>query len=75
MATRPRARGRGAGRVLLDACIAHAREMRGALLWCNARVPARGFYERAGLEVLGEVFEIPRIGPHLLMWMALAPPS
>lgn len=72
MATLRHARRRGAGSALLDMCIEHVRDAGGALLWCNARVPARGFYERAGLAALGEVFEIPRIGPHVLMWLALA---
>ncbi len=72
MATRAPARGRGYGRALLALCLDHAREEEGALLWCHARVPARGFYERAGLAVLGEVIEIPRIGPHVLMWISLA---
>jgi GNAT superfamily N-acetyltransferase len=73
MATRPRARGRGIGSLLLEACIAHARDAGGALLWCNARVPARAFYERAGLAAVGGVFEIPRIGPHVLMSIELGP--
>ena len=74
MATRPGERGRGAGRKLLELCIAHARGDGGTLLWCAARVPARGFYEHAGLAVAGDVFEIPRIGPHVLMWLTLAEP-
>ncbi len=71
MATRPSARGRGAGRGLLAACLEHALAHHGEVVWCNARVPARAFYEHAGLAPLGEVFEIPGIGPHLLMWRAL----
>jgi GNAT superfamily N-acetyltransferase len=74
MATRPPARGRGAGRKLLELCISHARGADGTLLWCNARVPARGFYELAGFVADGDTFEIPRIGPHVLMWLALAEP-
>jgi GNAT superfamily N-acetyltransferase len=71
MATRERARGRGAGSALLRTCIAHAREARGTVLWCNARVPAAGFYERGGLARLG----IEGIGPHVLMWIALTAPG
>ena len=37
------------------------------LLWCNARVPAAGFYERQGWEVVSDVFEIPGAGPHVKM--------
>ena len=74
MATLPRARGSGIGSVLLQICIAHARDAGGTLLWCNARPRARSLYERAGLTAVGEVFEIAGIGPHLLMSMELRPP-
>lgn len=67
MATRPELRARGIGSALLAACEAHAREHRGTRLWCNARVKARSLYERGGLTVEGEVFEIAPIGPHYLM--------
>lgn len=36
-------------------------------LWCNAREPAIGFYERVGWTVQSEVFEIPTAGPHVKM--------
>ncbi|MCW2961781.1 MAG: family N-acetyltransferase [Thermoleophilia bacterium] len=67
MAAEPAARGTGAGRAALDAIEAHARAEGGRLLWCNARTPAIGFYERAGWIVLGEEFEIPSAGPHYVM--------
>ncbi len=67
MATEPRQRGRGLGTMVLAAIEAAARERGGARLWCNARTPARGFYERAGFVVEGEEFEIAGIGPHFLM--------
>lgn len=37
------------------------------LLWCNARVEAVGFYEKAGFEVKGEKFTIEGVGEHFLM--------
>jgi GNAT superfamily N-acetyltransferase len=67
MATTPSARGRGVGAALLDACVDHARARGGSRVWCTARVPAAGFYERAGFAVEGDEFELPDIGPHLLM--------
>jgi GNAT superfamily N-acetyltransferase len=67
MATRADLRGRGLGGALLACCETHARRHGGARLWCNARVGAREFYERAGFSVEGAVFEIPEIGPHYLM--------
>jgi predicted GNAT family N-acyltransferase len=68
MATDPDGgRGRGAGALLLEACLAHARAAGGLRVWCNARSPVRGFYERAGFTVEGGEFELPGIGPHHLM--------
>lgn len=37
------------------------------LVWCNARVAARPFYENVGFEATGEVYEIEGVGPHILM--------
>jgi predicted GNAT family N-acyltransferase len=71
MATVPAARGRGAGTMLLQMCIGHALAQQGEVVWCNARVPARGFYEHGGFSAVGDVFEIPGIGPHVLMWRLL----
>jgi GNAT superfamily N-acetyltransferase len=68
MATDEAVRGRGIGSRLLAAVIDHVRAHGGGLLWCNARVPAVGLYERGGLCTRGEVWEEPRIGPHIVMW-------
>lgn len=67
MATVPEARGRGAGRAVLDALVTHARGRGATRLWCNARTPARSLYERAGFAVASDEFELPQIGPHFLM--------
>lgn len=68
MATDPeRGRGTGAGGALLMACVEHARAEGAARVWCNARTPARGFYERYGFVAEGEEFTLPDIGPHVLM--------
>jgi predicted GNAT family N-acyltransferase len=68
MATDPdRGRGTGAGGALLLACVAHAQAAGAARIWCNARTPARGFYERYGFVAEGEEFPLPDIGPHHLM--------
>jgi len=56
MATAEAARGRGLGRLALDAAVAHARAEGAALVWCNARDRARSFYERAGFVVEGSGF-------------------
>ena len=36
-------------------------------IWCNARTPAVPFYQKHGLEICSEEFEIEGIGPHFKM--------
>jgi L-Ala-D/L-Glu epimerase len=67
MATAPGARGTGAGTGVLDALVRHALAEGARRIWCNARTPARQFYERAGFRVISPEFELPMIGPHLVM--------
>jgi len=71
MATEPEARGRGVGRALLAACLAHARARGARRVWCTARIGALRFYERAGFTVESEAFDVPGIGPHVYMTLAL----
>lgn len=72
MATEPEVRGRGYGGALLQRCLTHALDHGADLAWCTARVPAVGFYRRFGFETVGDVFDIPPVGPHVLMRRALA---
>lgn len=72
MATAPGERSRGVGRGVLDALLEHARANGGTHVWCNARVPARSFYERARFYACSEVFDVPPIGPHLVMERVLS---
>ncbi len=55
--------------------IRHAEELlrkKGAdLLWCNARTSVSGYYEKLGFSEQGEVYDIPPIGPHILMYKKL----
>jgi GNAT superfamily N-acetyltransferase len=67
MATAPHARGQGAGAAVLQALLRHASAAGASRVWCNARLPARAFYERAGFRVVSEEFEIPQIGAHVVM--------
>lgn len=64
MATAEQARGRGVGRLALDAAVDHVRAAGAALVWCNARDVALSFYERAGFVVDGEGFVNPSGIPH-----------
>jgi ribosomal protein S18 acetylase RimI-like enzyme len=69
MATAPRARGAGAGTAVLDGLLEHALAAGARRIWCNARTPARSLYERADMCVVSEEFELPEIGPHVVMEM------
>jgi GNAT superfamily N-acetyltransferase len=64
MASHPSVRGLGFGAAALAACVAEAQARGAALVWCNAREAALGFYLREGFVATGERFEIPGIGPH-----------
>jgi len=72
MATKPRARGRGAGTAVLDALLEHARAQGASRGWCNVRTNACSLYERAGFKTVSEEFELPGIGPHVVMELAFS---
>ena len=67
MATAEGHRSAGIGARLLDAALAQVVAEGGALVWCNARTPARRFYERAGFAAHGDEWVDPEIGPHIAM--------
>jgi GNAT superfamily N-acetyltransferase len=71
MASLPELRGQGYGAAALRYGIAEVRRRGGALLWCNARSGAVGFYERLGFSIIGDEFEIAPIGPHYVMEIEL----
>jgi GNAT superfamily N-acetyltransferase len=59
---------RGVGQELIEhAEEALARDGKAGLLWCNARLPAVGFYQKLGWATVSAVFEIPTAGPHVKM--------
>ena len=61
-------RGTGAGGKILQALIDHVcTQPLPAEIWCNGRANVKGFYERFGFVQEGDPFELPGIGPHLLM--------
>ena len=66
-ATEPDVRGAGYGAALVAACVEHAAASGGGELWCNARMGAVGFYRRLGFDVVSDEFDIPGIGPHVVM--------
>jgi GNAT superfamily N-acetyltransferase len=72
MATAPGARRQGLGAAVLEALLQHARERGAVRVWGSVRTPARSFYERAGFQATSDEFELPDIGPHVVMDCALA---
>lgn len=71
MATSPSVRGKQLGRQIIEASIEKLRTMNIDLLWCDARLEATGFYEKLGFIIKGEIYNVPNIGPHKLMYLEL----
>ena len=67
MATDADVRGAGFGAALLAASVDHVAAAGGDELWCNARGSAIAFYRRAGFDVVSDEFDVPGIGPHVVM--------
>lgn len=71
MATAPAVRGQGYAGEMLARGIVELRERGVPLLWCNARTSAVGFYERFGFERRGAEFDLPLLGPHYVLVLAI----
>lgn len=68
MAVAPAVQRKGIGAALMETVQAVvASDPARRVLWCNARVPASGFYQRHGWQIVSEVFDIPSAGPHVRM--------
>lgn len=72
MAVDPQNQGRGIGAALLRGLIAYAQAQQKAndppgLLWCNGRTTVEPFYLAQGFTRVGDVFDLPPIGPHVLL--------
>lgn len=73
MATDLNYRGQGFGSVVLMTIFDYLKEKRCDLLWCNARLKASNFYKSNGFIAHSEVFELPQIGPHRVMYKRIIP--
>ncbi len=68
MATLPEFRSAGIGTALLMAGLEDIKTRKARRIWCNARETAFAFYEKSGFVMHGEIFELPGIGPHKVLW-------
>lgn len=73
MATDINYRGQGFGSVLLMSVLDYLKEQRADLIWCNARIRAFDFYKANGFLFSGDLFELPQIGPHKVMYKRIIP--
>jgi GNAT superfamily N-acetyltransferase len=71
MATDPDIQGTGTGAAILARGIKELKERGVKLLWCDARLKATGFYEKLNFKVMGDIYDVPVIGPHKLMYIEL----
>ena len=72
MATDQHFQGKGIGSLLVKKSIEFVQnEEKKALIWCNARESAVGFYEKLGWNIDSERFDIEPIGPHFKMKIEL----
>ncbi len=67
MAIESDARGNGIGARLLGEAFEKMSAAGGERVWCNARLSAAGFYDRHGFHRIGPEFDLPGIGPHVVM--------
>lgn len=68
MATDPLYQHQGLGRQVIETALLEL-ENRGAdLLWFNSRTTAEIFYQKLGFLTIEDIFEIPTVGPHKVMY-------
>jgi ribosomal protein S18 acetylase RimI-like enzyme len=68
MATLPKAQNKGLAKILLEKSFNELKLHDIDLLWCDARIVAKGFYSKLGFVTNGDSYEIPIIGTHYLMY-------
>jgi ribosomal protein S18 acetylase RimI-like enzyme len=71
MATDPRVRGLGAGRALVAEGLTRLSARNAQLVWCDARKPAVGFYEKCGFTIVTEEYDLHPVGLHRGMLIEL----
>ncbi|WP_010520293.1 GNAT family N-acetyltransferase [Aquimarina agarivorans] len=59
---------KGIGKLLIEKGEHLLKQKKASLIWCNARVNAVPFYEKNGYCISGNLFDIPTVGPHYMMY-------
>lgn len=72
MVTHPKFQRIGIGNQLLNFSIVYLRGQMANYLWCNSRKIAYKFYLGIGFEFISEEFELPKIGPHRVMYLKIS---
>ncbi|SNQ44235.1 GNAT family N-acetyltransferase [Cellulophaga lytica] len=63
--------GKGLGKKIINYAETILKEKGVLLLWMNARVSAIPFYTKCGYTKSGSIFEIQKVGPHVVMFKKL----
>lgn len=71
MATLPHFRKMKAGSSQIQFAEEIMRSRQADLWWCNARTTVADYYKKLGLIIIGDIFDIHPIGPHVLMYKNL----
>lgn len=72
MATLEAVRGEGHGKQILEMIIDYIAYQGGGHLWCNARLDVAGYYEKAGLQIEGDPYDVEGHGQRVFMWREIA---
>lgn len=73
MAVLPVAQGKGIGKKLLLQAEETVREKTVfCIIWCNVREQAVAFYKKNDYCIVGDYFEIPAVGTHIVMYKQIA---
>lgn len=71
MASSPKVRGQNFGKKVIDFGVEELKSRNIETLWCDARKVALGFYEKMGFTIIGDYYDVPKIGPHKLMFYSI----
>ncbi|RRO12504.1 GNAT family N-acetyltransferase [Flavobacteriaceae bacterium 14752] len=71
MAVLEKYQGQKIGQQLLHHAEKHLISKNIKLVWCNVRIKAIPFYRKNQYQQLGDDFNIPEVGPHVLMFKSL----